>query len=337
MCKNFCFFFFKQKTAYEIKECDWSSDVCSSDLHGFFDIGKRRRRRRGGAAGKNQNHRQHDAHGARKCLGNNTQQVREKEDRAAERHIGRTERQVDSYGNIETEKRHQRADHAGQGDETDHSPGQWACRQRRQNEKAEQQQRSGHDDAEGYNEPGEQVKQDVPDHLASFEQESEIAVERGQKKFTAEKQHRDENQTEDDKQQSQLAAPKRDDFAFQKIENFDLSGGIENQKENRQCSRERIGDGETPLRGSLAALLQETENSHAQEREEQRTEHCEAVLALGNLRQQTDLLYPEGKRDSRGGDLRQRQPEENRPPEDKIGADHRADEAHDDGPQQSRK
>ena len=27
------FFFFKQKTAYEIKECDWSSDVCSSDLH----------------------------------------------------------------------------------------------------------------------------------------------------------------------------------------------------------------------------------------------------------------------------------------------------------------
>ena len=27
-------FFFKQKTAYEIKECDWSSDVCSSDLYG---------------------------------------------------------------------------------------------------------------------------------------------------------------------------------------------------------------------------------------------------------------------------------------------------------------
>src|SRR6185369_17579727 len=25
------FFFFKQKTAYELK-CDWSSDVCSSDL-----------------------------------------------------------------------------------------------------------------------------------------------------------------------------------------------------------------------------------------------------------------------------------------------------------------
>jgi len=26
------FFFFKQKTAYEITGCDWSSDVCSSDL-----------------------------------------------------------------------------------------------------------------------------------------------------------------------------------------------------------------------------------------------------------------------------------------------------------------
>ena len=29
------FFFFKQKTAYEIYQCDWSSDVCSSDLRGY--------------------------------------------------------------------------------------------------------------------------------------------------------------------------------------------------------------------------------------------------------------------------------------------------------------
>ena len=28
----FFFFFFKQKTAYEIVSRDWSSDVCSSDL-----------------------------------------------------------------------------------------------------------------------------------------------------------------------------------------------------------------------------------------------------------------------------------------------------------------
>src|SRR3546814_18558890 len=30
----FVFFFFKQKTAYEMRISDWSSDVCSSDLRG---------------------------------------------------------------------------------------------------------------------------------------------------------------------------------------------------------------------------------------------------------------------------------------------------------------
>src|SRR3546814_1717470 len=33
----FYFFFFKQKTAYEMRISDWSSDVCSSDL-GIFDV-----------------------------------------------------------------------------------------------------------------------------------------------------------------------------------------------------------------------------------------------------------------------------------------------------------
>src|SRR3546814_1234510 len=28
-----CVFFFKQKTAYEVRISDWSSDVCSSDLY----------------------------------------------------------------------------------------------------------------------------------------------------------------------------------------------------------------------------------------------------------------------------------------------------------------
>src|SRR3546814_2767106 len=33
LCLSFCrFFFFKQKTAYEMRISDWSSDVCSSDL-----------------------------------------------------------------------------------------------------------------------------------------------------------------------------------------------------------------------------------------------------------------------------------------------------------------
>src|SRR3546814_1912064 len=47
------FFFFKQKTAYEMRISDWSSDVCSSDLPpadgelGFQGIGNRRSAGRG--------------------------------------------------------------------------------------------------------------------------------------------------------------------------------------------------------------------------------------------------------------------------------------------------
>src|SRR3546814_3466846 len=36
MC-SYLFFFFKQKTAYEMRISDWSSDVCSSDL---FNLGQ---------------------------------------------------------------------------------------------------------------------------------------------------------------------------------------------------------------------------------------------------------------------------------------------------------
>src|SRR3546814_5098874 len=32
VCTCVCCFFFKQKTAYEMRISDWSSDVCSSDL-----------------------------------------------------------------------------------------------------------------------------------------------------------------------------------------------------------------------------------------------------------------------------------------------------------------
>src|SRR3546814_6255381 len=32
------FFFFKQKTAYELRISDWSSDVCSSDLNLFNQL-----------------------------------------------------------------------------------------------------------------------------------------------------------------------------------------------------------------------------------------------------------------------------------------------------------
>src|SRR3546814_1742875 len=44
-----CFFFFKQKTAYEMRISDWSSDVCSSDLGGVR--GRRRNRRRADPGG----------------------------------------------------------------------------------------------------------------------------------------------------------------------------------------------------------------------------------------------------------------------------------------------
>ena len=35
------FFFFKEKTAYEIVDCDWGSDVCSSDLWELSLAGKK--------------------------------------------------------------------------------------------------------------------------------------------------------------------------------------------------------------------------------------------------------------------------------------------------------
>src|SRR3546814_413272 len=40
-CVLFCFFFFKQKTAYEMRISDWSSDVCSSDLNGLLSLQRR--------------------------------------------------------------------------------------------------------------------------------------------------------------------------------------------------------------------------------------------------------------------------------------------------------
>src|SRR3546814_3542238 len=44
LCRSICmfvcgFFFFKQKTAYEMRISDWSSDVCSSDLPTLLIVG----------------------------------------------------------------------------------------------------------------------------------------------------------------------------------------------------------------------------------------------------------------------------------------------------------
>src|SRR3546814_1041282 len=38
VCVILVFFFFKQKTAYDMRISDWSSDVCSSDLKGVVCV-----------------------------------------------------------------------------------------------------------------------------------------------------------------------------------------------------------------------------------------------------------------------------------------------------------
>src|SRR3546814_20961809 len=48
ICACIDFFFFKQKTAYEMRISDWSSDVCSSDLV-VMDRRRRQQRRNGDA------------------------------------------------------------------------------------------------------------------------------------------------------------------------------------------------------------------------------------------------------------------------------------------------
>src|SRR3546814_1840477 len=45
----YVFFFFKQKTAYEMRISDWSSDVCSSDLLGKVGLAQIAQRRIAGA------------------------------------------------------------------------------------------------------------------------------------------------------------------------------------------------------------------------------------------------------------------------------------------------
>src|SRR3546814_4455947 len=62
------FFFFKQKTAYEMRISDWSSDVCSSDLPGSVEyLVRRRHRAQPHHAGLDpRNRRGHDPHQRRR-------------------------------------------------------------------------------------------------------------------------------------------------------------------------------------------------------------------------------------------------------------------------------
>src|SRR3546814_1948560 len=70
------FFFFKQKTAYEMRISDWSSDVCSSDLPADFTLSRRGPLRARNAAGREAARRRardprtgHDAFRDRRCGG----------------------------------------------------------------------------------------------------------------------------------------------------------------------------------------------------------------------------------------------------------------------------
>src|SRR3546814_8831979 len=64
MCVSVCIvFFFKQKTAYEMRISDWSSDVCSSDL------GARERRPNHGAAAHRVRHQGGGEHRRRQLRG----------------------------------------------------------------------------------------------------------------------------------------------------------------------------------------------------------------------------------------------------------------------------
>src|SRR3546814_10130315 len=73
------FFFFKQKTAYELRISDWSSDVCSSDLVPAVLPGVRDRRRAGaGFPGSGF----HSAHGGRQ------RRDRRRSRRSEERRVG---------------------------------------------------------------------------------------------------------------------------------------------------------------------------------------------------------------------------------------------------------
>src|SRR3546814_4529222 len=65
------FFFFKQKTAYEMRISDWSSDVCSSDLSGVVRSGIDRVANRGQrlVVAVDAQHRRNAAYGQRQRTG----------------------------------------------------------------------------------------------------------------------------------------------------------------------------------------------------------------------------------------------------------------------------
>src|SRR3546814_20724258 len=93
------FFFCKQKTAYEMRISDWSSDVCSSDLRERAErraLGKERHEREGGVGADR------DQRAVR--------EVRELEDPVAERQADRAERDDPAQPHAPDRRREQTAE-----------------------------------------------------------------------------------------------------------------------------------------------------------------------------------------------------------------------------------
>src|SRR3546814_4397716 len=85
------FFFFKQKTAYEMRISDWSSDVCSSDLRFRRPLGQQAHFRRNHAeacssiAGPSRFH----ASIERQQVGLESERIKGGDDRSEERRVGK--------------------------------------------------------------------------------------------------------------------------------------------------------------------------------------------------------------------------------------------------------
>src|SRR3546814_6579583 len=89
----FFFFFFKQKTAYEMRISDWSSDVCSSDLVSvpFRAYSRREPEPRAGGAPMEFDRKHSSVHGTRAAapVARPANQMTGRDKRSEERRVGK--------------------------------------------------------------------------------------------------------------------------------------------------------------------------------------------------------------------------------------------------------
>src|SRR5581483_3579116 len=258
---------------------------------------------------------------SRRAQRKSAREVRDKQHGAADRDVRRTERRVELDREVKTEKRHQHPEQRREPQESRHAFDDRLRRQRRQHQKAEDQQWSGHDDADGDAEAGKQIENDVPERIAALQQKRQIAIEGAQQKLSAEKKHRRDHEAEDGSEEFDLAFGERKHLTLQHTEDLDLARGIEDDEENGQRAGQGVRRGEPAFGGSLAPPLEIREQQQRDEREQERARHSQKTLARRERRRETELSHPKRERDAGGGDLRQRKAEKDRPSKDQIGAD----------------